>query len=126
MSFYTFAEFSFLARQDLLAMASWAFFASGFLPRHPPVAPNRLSSSGRICSLWRTQISKDMVFGPPLPAMATDARRGELWSWKTWSLELHSRYGGSARYGELVFDPLFEFPSLIHVLFNLFLHNWVK
>jgi len=49
----------------MLVMASWPFFAIGFLPRHPLVVPNCLISS-----------------------YARFSCRGELWSSKTWSLEL--------------------------------------
>jgi len=69
MRFYTSAEFCSLARQDFLVMASWPFFVSGLLSRHPSVAWNRLSSPDRNFSPWRTLIFKNMVpgihSGPP-------------------------------------------------------------
>jgi hypothetical protein len=45
-------------------------------------------------------------------------RYGELWCEQ--DSDIHSRYG------DMAFAPLFDFPSLILVLFILFLHNWVK
>jgi len=89
MSFYTSAEFCNLARQNLLAMASWPFLASGFLPRHPSEFQNRLNSPDRNFSPWRTLIFKNMVsrtHSRPLarPSLAMEKSRslvryGELW-----------------------------------------------
>jgi len=65
IGFYTYAKFSFLARQDFLARAKWPFFASGFLPRHLSLFLNRLISPGRKFSPWRALILKNMVPGTP-------------------------------------------------------------
>jgi len=40
-------SFAFLPGRIFFAMATSAFFASGFLPRHHPLASNRLFSPGR-------------------------------------------------------------------------------
>jgi len=71
MSFYTSAQFCFLARQEIVAMATRPFFASRFLPLHHPLAPNRHISSGRQFSPWRTLVFKNMGSGTPLPTMAS-------------------------------------------------------
>jgi hypothetical protein len=57
----------------------------------------------------------------PSLVMATSrflVRYGELWCEQ--DSDIHSRYG------DMAFAPLFDFPSLILVLFIFFLHNWVK
>jgi len=45
-AFILLQNFSFLPGRIFVAMATSAFFASGFLPRHHPLSPNRLFSPG--------------------------------------------------------------------------------
>ena len=63
-------------------MASWPLFATRFLPRHPQVDPNCLSSPGKNISPWRALNFKNMVsrtHSCPLARQAGQSYYGELW-----------------------------------------------
>jgi len=46
-AFILLQKFAFLSGRIFIAMATSAFFASGFLPRHHPLASNRVALPGR-------------------------------------------------------------------------------
>ena len=60
-----------------------------------------LSCQAGFLSLWRHQLSWPVGFchssstclKPPFLARQDICRHGDIWSWKTWVLELHSRHG---------------------------------
>lgn len=102
----------------------------GFLQRHSPVISNRLISPGKNISPWRALNIKNMASGitsrplaRPFLAMATShSRCGELWCEQDGDIYWNSfppwRHMSLWWYG---LCSSFDFPSLILVLFTLFL-----
>jgi len=77
-TFILLQNFAFLPGRIFVAMATSAFFASGFLPRHHPLAPNRLFSPGRTFVAMATYGLGKHGFWNFIPAMATICCSGDI------------------------------------------------
>jgi len=70
-AFIVLQNFAFLSGRIFLAMATSAFFASGFLPRHHPLASNRFFSLGKTFVAMATYDLGKHGFWNFIPTMAT-------------------------------------------------------
>jgi len=81
-AFILLLNFAFLPGRIFVAMATSAFFASGSLPCHSPLAPTAFSRQARHLSPWQRMILENMGSGtsfPPWPqfvARATSCQAG--------------------------------------------------
>jgi len=77
-AFILLQNFAFLSGKIFVAMATSAFFASGFLPRHHPLASNRLFSPGRTFVAMATYDLGKHGFWNFISAMATFCCSGDI------------------------------------------------